>query len=86
MGEEQAWADISSFVIQKFENMLNDIWAHSVRPSVMYNPTLSRDGNQWCFLYGSSLADGCAGFGDTIADAAADFDKNWESETIRKLR
>lgn len=34
---------------------------------------LSKDGNQWCVLYGRDLEDGVAGFGSTIPEAIADF-------------
>lgn len=47
------------------------------RPSVLFRPRLSVDGNQWCALYGDNLQDGVAGFGDSPADAMFDFDKNW---------
>ena len=47
------------------------------RPSVLYKPKLSKDGNQWCALYGENLHDGIAGFGDTPAEAMIDFDKEW---------
>ena len=32
-----------------------------------------KDGNQWCFLYGSNIQEGVCGFGDTIAQAASNF-------------
>lgn len=47
------------------------------RPSVLYRPTISIDGNQWCALYGENLQDGVAGFGDSPALAMEDFDANW---------
>ena len=34
---------------------------------------LSKDGNQWCFLWGENLQEGVAGFGDTIYEAAKSF-------------
>lgn len=46
-------------------------------PSAVYRPTLTIDGNQWCALYGESLQDGVAGFGDTPAAAMREFDKAW---------
>ena len=52
--------------------------AQMQRPSVLYRPVLSVDGNQWCALYGDNLQDGVAGFGDSPSDAMADFDKAWE--------
>ena len=47
------------------------------RPSVLYRPKLSLDGDQWCALYGENLQEGVAGFGDTPAAAMAAFDKAW---------
>lgn len=46
-------------------------------PSAIYRPTISMDGNKWCALYGDNLQDGVAGFGDSPAQAMADFDKHW---------
>jgi len=51
--------------------------AENMRPSVLFKPTLSIDGNQWCALYGDNLQDGVAGFGDSPDDAMRDFDYNW---------
>lgn len=57
-------------------------WA---RASVMFRPTLTVDGNQFCALYGDNLHDGCAGFGDTPAKAMEDFDNNWHTfSMVRK--
>ena len=47
------------------------------RPSVLFRPKLSKDGNQWCALLGNNLQEGCAGFGDTPADAMWRFDTAW---------
>lgn len=47
------------------------------RPSVLFRPALSIDGNQWCALYGENLQDGVAGFGDSPALALEAFDKAW---------
>jgi hypothetical protein len=51
------------------------------RPSVLYKPTLSLDGNQWCALLGDNLQVGLAAFGDTPAKAMWNFDKAFEGET-----
>lgn len=48
-----------------------------VRPSVLYRPSIGMDGSKWCALYGEDLMNGVAGFGDTPAEAMADFDQNW---------
>ena len=47
------------------------------RPSVLFRPTVGLDGNMYSVLYGEDLMNGCAGFGKTMAEAMADFDKNW---------
>ena len=52
------------------------------RPSVLYRPALSRDGNMWCALYGENLQEGIAGFGETAAAAMTEFDQNWLKEKI----
>lgn len=56
------------------------------RPSVIYRPTISLDGNCYCALYGEDLMSGCAGFGETMADAMADFDKNWAIQKAPVVR
>ena len=48
-----------------------------LRPFMLLKPTLSADGNMWCFLYGDNLQDGVAGFGETPAKAAVQFDIEW---------
>lgn len=50
------------------------------RPSVLFRPTISIDGNKWCALYGENLQDGVAGFGDSPAEAMAEFDKAWHAK------
>ena len=50
------------------------------RPSVLYRPSIERDGNKWSALYGPNLMQGVCGYGDTPAEAMADFDKNWTSQ------
>ena len=39
-------------------------------------PTL--DGNQWCFLYGDNLQTGVAGFGRSVVEAMANFERAME--------
>lgn len=48
-----------------------------MRPSVLFRPALSLDGNMYCALYGEDLMNGCAGFGETADAVFRDFDKNW---------
>lgn len=51
-----------------------------MRPSVVFKPTLSRDGSMWCALLGENLQEGVAGFGPRPADAMWAFDTAWLSE------
>lgn len=50
------------------------------RPSAIYRPSLGIDGTKWCALYGEDLMHGVAGFGDTPAEAMADFDQVWAKQ------
>ncbi len=49
-------------------------------PHLIYGAVLSKDGNQWCWLYGDNLQDGIAGFGDTPEQAGVNFDRAWKTE------
>ena len=50
-------------IADMIKNNLND---EGLLQVIKYlNPTFSRDGNQFCYLYGSNLQEGIAGFGDT---------------------
>jgi len=49
------------------------------RPSVLYRPGLTLDGDQWCALYGENLQDGVAGFGDSPELAMQAFDAAWNA-------
>lgn len=58
--------------------------SEQLRPSVIYRPKLSIDGNQWCVLYGTNLHDGVAGFGASPEKAMIAFDKEWVKDLKRK--
>jgi hypothetical protein len=47
------------------------------RPSTVFRPKLTIDGDQWCAIYGDNLQDGVAGFGISPGEALWDFDRNW---------
>lgn len=49
----------------------------------MLKPKFGIDGNQFYFLMGDDVQSGLAGFGDTAADAAYDFWKNWNNYTLK---
>lgn len=52
-----------------------------MRPSVIFKPALSRDGDMWCALFGENLQEGVAGFGLTPAKAMYAFDTAWQIES-----
>lgn len=83
---------MSEVLEHEFQNLITEVICHEARmasvaaqnaaarydcPSAVYRPALSIDGNQWCALYGANLQDGVAGFGDSPAEAMADFDARW---------
>lgn len=51
-----------------------------MRPFFLLKPKMFPDGDQWCALYGENLQEGVAGFGDTPAKAATQFDVKWLNE------
>jgi hypothetical protein len=55
-----------------------------MRPSVLFRPTLSRDGNMWCALLGDNPQIGLAGFGETPAKAMHAFDNAFLTERASK--
>lgn len=69
------------------EHMLQEVYVVSheyQRPSAVFRPTLTIDGNQWCALYGDDLQNGVAGFGDSPALALAAFDAAWIAKLPEK--
>ncbi len=52
------------------------------RPCVLFRPAIFPDGSAWCALYGKNIQEGVAGFGETPAAAAADFDRNWFNQKL----
>ena len=48
-------------------------------------PIFSKDGNQWCFLYGENIQEGISGFGDTPWLAMMDFNMNFHNEKINQI-
>ncbi|MEG1654825.1 MAG: hypothetical protein RRZ38_15820 [Hafnia sp.] len=50
------------------------------RPSAVFRPQLSQDGDAWLAIYGD-LPTGVVGCGESPAEAMADFDKKWHEKT-----
>ena len=57
------------------ENCVADRLERLTKPSVLYKPTIQRDGNAWCALLGKDLMIGVAGFGNSPQEAMDEFDK-----------
>ena len=72
--------DILLSLRQEFDHSAYDMR----QPHVLMRPTLTRDGDQWCALYGDDLYNGVAGFGDTPAKAMINFDIAWLNEKPSK--
>lgn len=47
------------------------------RPFMLLRPRVYPDGNMWCVLYGETIQEGVAGFGETPEKAAVSFDLAW---------
>ena len=74
-----------SYAVPSALQSFNIACEQHARPSAVYRPRLSIDGNQWCALYGENLQDGVAGFGDTPDAACAAFDDAWLNSNVRIL-
>lgn len=48
-----------------------------VRPSILFKPDLSLDGDSWCALFGKDLQVGVCAFGSSPDEAMRNFDKAW---------
>lgn len=70
-------------LLHSFSVAMQDISYSQTRPSVLYRPAVSIDGDKWCALYGEDLQNGVAGFGDSPEEAMADFDREW-AEKLRR--
>lgn len=51
-------------------------------PFGLMKPTMTIDGNQFCFLLGENLQSGLAGFGDTARLAAIDFNRQFNEYSV----
>lgn len=82
---EQAIRDSGlSHYVERTAAAVQSAAAEYERPSVLYRPKLTIDGNQWCALYGENIQDGVAGFGDSPSDAMWAFDQAWHQKLALK--
>ena len=70
-GEHWRTAEITSALHQAATDLIN------LQIIEKLNPKFSKDGNQFCFLYGENLQEGIAGFGSTVFEAVNDFCKSY---------
>jgi hypothetical protein len=69
-------ANIGHYAERAFEHV-REVCAQLERPSAVFRPTLTRDGDAWIALYGPDLQVGVAGCGATPEAAMRDFDAAW---------
>lgn len=77
----EQWQQIVASSISHATSMVQASWQEAAgeqcRPCLLFKPVLSRDGAQWCALYGANIHEGVAGFGDSPAKAMRAFDDEW---------
>ena len=80
----EGWSEIAANAIANEAHMTAAAWQCAAydhqRPSVLFKPTLSADGDMWCALLGDNLQEGVAGFGETPAKAMYAFDDAFNKE------
>lgn len=74
---EQNILDTVSYAAEMVKHRAIEAIQSFDRPSVIYRPTLRKDGNKWGVLYGDNIQEGVCGFGDTPAEAMNNFDVAW---------
>ena len=57
-------------------SLISEAVHRQTRPSVIYKPDLSSDGESWVVVYGNAYK-GLMGYGDTPELAMKDFDDKW---------
>jgi hypothetical protein len=78
-------ANVGHYAMQAAESIRQAAGEYE-RPSVIYRPTLSLDGNAWIALYGENLQEGVAGCGDSPAEAMRAFDNAWYAKANIAVR
>lgn len=73
---EQAMVNVAGDANRAFQQIPEQFYDYS-RPSVIWRPTLTKDGDAWIACYGPNLQEGVVGCGETPAKAMADFDIKW---------
>lgn len=63
--------------VQQLLSIETEAAINAGRISFLLRVSVFRDGDKWCALYGKSLQEGVAGFGDSPEEAVAEFNKAW---------
>jgi len=75
----QSWlgSGNENLITAEATDAIHKIVHEMTRPSVLFRPAVSLDGNMYCCLYGDNPQDGVAAFGSTPDEAARNFDATW---------
>lgn len=90
MNEDQYWYNRSSQDV-RYSELQHDAKMYLLMTEqeyqlfAMLKPSLKKDGNQWCVLFGKDLQEGIAGFGDTPYLAILDWNKQFNATAIHAL-
>ena len=79
MNEGFLTANDSSWVARHMVESMDCQLFEQLRPSVLFQPRVFKDGDKWCCLRDENLMEGVVGFGDTPNEATLEFDKEWGS-------
>ena len=81
---DEEWSRVAAnaicFSVSMVQENFRELAAQMQSPSVVYRPTLLKDGDKWIALYGEDLQVGCVGIGDSPALAMRDFDRAFEEK------
>jgi len=77
--QHRSCVDTTYAQIQHQQSMDSLVMETEYKLFQMLKPSIQRDGNQWCVLYGENLQEGIAGFGDSPYLAVLDFNKAWNT-------
>ncbi len=70
----------SSLLLEQLQSLAYERHAYETSPSVLYRPTVKRDGDEWCALLGDNIQVGVSGFGMSPEEACRAFDAAWRSK------
>lgn len=76
--------DVSHLKAIATDEVLRIAYEHT-RPSVLFRPTVTLDGDMWCALYGDNLQTGVSAFARSPDEAMRNFDAVWNQKTERHI-